>query len=390
MAAIVRALNNRWKTHIFCDCQSVVDILQEAITARRKGHDFSKKHGFLWDMVWKHFQARPPGSIQVTKVKAHENWKLIQEPQHRWQSFANNIVDQIAKDVIIKDHRLHAAWVDKMVNEHGKKVQLMDHYIDFTVQVNTTFLSQRKNGKTQQQKQSNGDDFLQHLPSTKGNHMITFEAPFSRCMSFPWGPKFLWRMYQWASCLKWCGEQQCNCNTDVSLVELCIDFSLFTGTQVPVCIVDTKAKDRYLKHRWLLKDDCCEADMMGNRTLAEQTHVFSRAVNFLQKDARTRLWKHDFVKRATSLQHLGSSQWHKGVRCRPQLTCGDEAAKLLREFFCTENGTKRSLNRVLAIKKKPIVDPVILNVTFEERLPFLKKGFQHFINNPVSGEENLM
>ena len=83
----------------------------------------------------------------------------------------------------------------------------------------------------------------------------------------------------------------------------------------------------------------------------------------LQKDTRTRLWTHDFVKRATSLQHLGSSQWHKGIRCRPQLTCGDEAAKLLREFFCTETGTKRSLNRVFAIKRKQILDPGILDVT---------------------------
>ena len=144
-----------------------------------------------------------------------------------------------------------------------------------------------------------------------------------------------------------------------------------------------------MKHKWFLKDECCEADRTGSRTLADQTHVFARAINILQKDTRTRLWTHDFVKRATSLQHLGSSQWHKGIRCRPQLTCGDEAARLLREFFCTETGTKRSLNRVFAIKRKQILDPGILDVTFEERLTFLKKGFQHFIDNPVCGEENL-
>ena len=389
VAAIVRALNSRWKAHIYCDCQAVVDILNDAIEARQKGYDFTKKHSFLWGVVWEHLQARPVGNIQVTKVKAHENWRLIQEPQHRWQSFANNVVDRVAKDVINKDHKYHADWLQKQATEHMKRVNHMDQFMDLAVLVNAAFLAQRKTGRVQQHRQANGEDYLQHLPSTKGNHAIISEASFSRCMSFPLGPKFLWRICKWASGLKWCAEQQCNCSADISLVELYIDFYLYTGTQAPVCIVDKKAKDRYLKHKWFLKDDCCEADMTGSRTLADQTHVFARAINILQKDTRTRLWTHDFVKRATSLQHLGSSQWHKGIRCRPQLTCGDEAAKLLREFFCTETGTKRSLNRVFAIKRKKILDPRILDVTFEERLTFLKKGFQNFIDNPVCGEENL-
>ena len=390
VAAIVRALNHRWKLHIYCDCKAVVDILREAIDASVNESNFCRQNDCLWDLVWKHVSARPLGAIQITKVKAHEDWKLIQDPQHRWHAFANNVVDRVAKDVILRDNKNHAEWLQRVVNDHEKRTTMMSQYIDFALQVNATFLSQRKTGKASQKKQSNGEDYLQHLPMTKGNHVRKLEVTFSQCMSFPWGPQFLWRLCKWASQLNWCGENQCTCSTDISLVELYIDFSLFTGTQVPVCIVDKSAKDRYLKHRWLLRDECVEADMVGNRTLADQTHVFSRAINFLQKIEHTKLWSHEFVARAESLQHLGSSQWHKGIKCRPQLTCGNEAAGILREFFCTEVGTKRTLNRVLAIKRKSIQDPTVLGKNFPERLPFIRKGFHHFIDNPVSGEHNLV
>lgn len=56
-------------------------------------------------------------------------------------------MDRVAKDVINKDHKSHADLLQKQATEHMKRVNHMDQFIDFAVQVNTAFLAQRKTGR---------------------------------------------------------------------------------------------------------------------------------------------------------------------------------------------------------------------------------------------------
>eukprot|EP00435_Cladocopium_sp_Y103_P007976 s1192_g2.t1 len=96
--AVIMALRDFCFVHVFTDCAAVVANSIAILSAIRAGTQptFSD-HDDLWDIVWQLLEGRPVGSLQITKVKAHQDIQSIVEPYERWLAFMNDKADRLAK-----------------------------------------------------------------------------------------------------------------------------------------------------------------------------------------------------------------------------------------------------------------------------------------------------
>ena len=116
--AVCLVLNTYFNAHIYTDCQAVCDLLNLAINGESIQQELGSQSIELWRCLHTHLNARPLGAITVTKVKAHVDHRHVSDPLLKWQTWANNCVDRIAKNVFLVQHRVLHSKVENFTIKH--------------------------------------------------------------------------------------------------------------------------------------------------------------------------------------------------------------------------------------------------------------------------------
>lgn len=180
-------------------------------------------------------------------------------------------------------------------------------------------------------------------------------------------------MIDWAAKLRWAITEDAQGNgqqTDISYVELYLDYVLATGTLVPRNIATTNPAN------WILDDITVLADGPQPRTLAEQTVIWTKSTKWIHKNRPGSLWGATDILRSNSMSLYGCSFWMRGITPRPRLVMGNNAAEKLHSFFTDANGpVDRTLGRLIELRTK--VDrrhPKHLEVPFAEHIPKIRQA----------------
>ena len=87
--AIFLALEHFWQVHINSDCAAVVKELDRMIHCFAEGATPTvKTHPDLWNPILAHLSLRRPGDVKVQKVKAHVDWKVLDNGTARREAFS--------------------------------------------------------------------------------------------------------------------------------------------------------------------------------------------------------------------------------------------------------------------------------------------------------------
>ena len=268
-------------------------------------------------------QARPPDCITIIKTKAHEDTNKIADAVLRWQAAMNNRVDLIAKDAVCNwfpvfsksetvYHKI-SKQVERFV-QHGQMIVAQAEY------------NPKKEIKVELPEHK--PDWSSRAPCPSVCDYFDVVAPDVPC---PFGDVFLQRVVERAKHLKW----PQNSNTQVSILELYIDFTIFTKTLAPVSLPPENKKYK-----------CCyklgDLDKLASVTpqsLAPQSVVWNRFIKW-SRSKGILLWESDTISKSYTLAPFGYALWAPAVRGHPVLTSGDKVY----DFFVTPTGRRRNLN----------------------------------------------
>ena len=383
LAAVAVALNRAWKCTLYSDCQAVVTLIQQLIDAINLGYNIPDVEHSIWRTIKQQMCDRPKNSVNIIKVKAHQDWKKLPEGVEKWKAYANDYADRSAKQVVTKDNKQYYKWLTQKVTEHNHNVEIHREFLTYVCEVGQVFAKlQASKNKTKCQNDSNFD--LHHACLCRNTIGVqrNIQIPRNLYLAFPWGPAFLYRVVRWAMGLRWC-KGRCSCVKDISMLELFFDFATTTGSLSPVCLTpknkrkDTKDGKRH--SCWELADLSIEADMKGQLPLAEHTKVFGRAMEFLIHNGNPLQWPVTKVPKTKSLCFIGLSTASRGFACRPTLVNHDECLGLLRNYLCTPTGMRRDLKAPLKLDKAPMEVPDEYVVPYRDRIPYLYRTYQHYL-----------
>ena len=383
LAAVALALNKSLFCHLYSDCQSVVNLMQQLIEAHNLGHPLPDVEHSIWSTITQQIESRPKDSVIVTKVKAHQNWRVLPSDDEKWKAHANTCADMHAKSVITQDNKTYYQWLSSQVDKHKEEASLQGEFLKYVCEVGKLFTQYQ--GAKNQTKCQNGTNFDLHHPclhrETAG---IERKIDIPKCLflAFPWGPSFLYRMMFWARKLKWC-KGICKCRNDISILELFLDYAFTTGSLSPVCLTPKnkrkETKDGRMHSCWEMADLSLEADMKGQLPLSEHSKVFGRAVEFLIRNGNPFQWPKETIPKTKSLGFIGLSTASRGFSCRPTLANHDKSILCLRNYLCTDKGVRRDLKSPVAIEGPPIPIPLELTVPYHERIPYLYQTYQSYL-----------
>ncbi len=383
MFALLLVLNKFYTVTIYCDCQTVCDLMQAALERNGCGTGpwmFSE----IWRCINSHIQQRPPDAIKIHKVKAHCSGATAMTKHQEWLVWGNNKVDQLAKETI---QVLHRSLYLKLLKQYQTvQTNRQDVYEVYQFWAMACLKCIKEEAILTKQKRQD-ITFSPEIPALVFSCSVSYMShsfSHSQFLAFPWGPIFLWRICWWFNQLGW-PSPQCNQGRDVSLVELYVDFMLATGTRSPRNIFTAQESRTKGYSNYILDDLSGRADVEPS-TLAKQTEVWVRALTWLQKHVQGGFFPTVFVDRSKSLAAIGCSLWYRGLALRPTLSNGTEASKTLNSYFIGPSGTFRSLSRHLDLKL-PILNlrhPQNLEVSLPNRLRFLCKAPSLFTEGDVA------
>lgn len=383
LTAVALALNTAWRCKLYCDCQAVVNLVQQLLDALRDNQSMPVVEHSIWCVIEQQIRSRPVGFVQIEKVKAHQRWRSLAEGEEKWKAYANTCVDMYAKQIVTHDNAQYYKWLKGHAETHCVEVKTHEEFLKYVCEVGKIFTNLQ--GKKDNTKCMNGSNFdLHHGCITRSIPGIETKIQFSRSqyLSFPWGPTFLFKIVFWASQLKWC-KSRCYCKKDISMLELFIDYAITTGSLSPLCLTPKakrkETKDGKMHSCWEMPDTSIEADLRGQIPLSEHTLVFGRAMEFLLNNGNPLGWPTQKIPRTKSLGFIGLSTASRGFACRPALANHDESITQLRNYLCTPKGMRRDLKSPLVLKQKPIDVPPEFIVPYKDRIPFLYQTYQSYI-----------
>ena len=384
MFALLLVLNKNYTVTIYCDCQTLCDMMQSALENNASDIGGSWMFSEIWRYIVCHIKQRPPNTICISKVQAHCSCVTSMTVHQKWLVWGNNKVDQLAKDTI---QILHCSLYRKLQKAYNV-VQVNRNDIYEIYQFWAMACLKCIKEETKQSKQQRQDNtFSPEIPALAFSTRVSFLQQYfthEQFLAFPWGPIFLWRICWWFSRLGWPTHNN-NQERDVSLVELYVDFMLTTGSRSPRNTFSAQESRKKGYSNFILDDLSDRADS-GPSTLAKQTEVWVRALSWLQKHVNGGFFPTSFINKSRSLAAIGCSLWYRGIALRPTLVNGVEPSKILNSYFIGPSGTYRSLSRHLELKLPSVKleHPQSLEVPLQERLRFLCKAASIF----TQGEEN--
>ena len=326
---ILLTLQHIYRPVIYSDCQSAVDHLYDLI----QSHTFDtppvfKDHHDIWKQIWRQICAREKGCICVIKTKAHLDPDSLLSRQAQWEAKANNCVDQIAKDAVRSWHPVFAAasnaYAEIKLNKfmHKKLLELI-------VDQNEVTEVDRTNSRPVVSCPMNFHDLV---PRPEDCRIFVVDPPICHC---PFGNDFLQRVVTWASALGW----PVNPTMQISMLELYIDFTIFTRSLTPVPTVI--ANDRRVT-KYGLRDLDVNAKVITHN-LAQQNVVWTRFHKWARSH-NVHFWDAQYISQATCLGHVGYTLRSPALSNRPLLTNRDKASHVLASLFRTGSGNHRKLD----------------------------------------------
>lgn len=332
---------------IYTDCQAIVDLITDALVLVPQGLGLFHQYQTLWGLIVRHIRVRQPGDITIRKTKAHNEQNVTTDANLKWQAQCNAKVDSHAKLAITHNHYALHSRLEKIYNRQIEMREQMKQLASYIAEASEfSCASAQKKKICANEVNWNGQILVQPRAGVAYKVNLTNDM----LLSFPWGPIYLWRIQKWASNLNWAapGAGDDRGYTDISYIELYLDFALYMKTLVPRNIATTNPAN------WILDDLELRVDCMNNRTLAQQTLVWTKSIKWIHANKPKLLWPAEDVDRSHSLNMLGCSSWLRAIRPRPKLTTGDQAARKVNDFF-TSNGTlvSRAMNRGIDLLVRP-------------------------------------
>ena len=215
------------------DCQAVCDLLALAMQGHCIKQEVGSQSFELWRCLHAHLNARPPGAITITKVKAHVSHQLVNDPTLKWITWAKNCVDCIAKDVFLVQHRGLHSKIEKLYSKAlTNRKDTFDLYCFWALAASKSMQAEIKQEK-QQRVVNKFDPSLPSLNFAPSVQPFLLNLSREQFLGFPWGSVYLWRIIQWSNQLLWPSEGHNN-SRDISFVELYIDFMLSSGSRAHV------------------------------------------------------------------------------------------------------------------------------------------------------------
>ena len=250
--AVCLALNTYFRIHLYVDCQAVCDLLALAMQGHCIKQEVGSQSFELWRCLHAHLNARPPGAITITKVKAHVSHQLVNDPTLKWITWAKNCVDCIAKDVFLVQHRGLHSKIEKLYSKAlTNRKDTFDLYCFWALAASKSMQAEIKQEK-QQRVVNKFDPSLPSLNFAPSVQPFLLNLSREQFLGFPWGSVYLWRIIQWSNQLLWPSEGHNN-SRDISFVELYIDFMLSSGSRAPRNIFSS-SRDKYGFRNFVLND----------------------------------------------------------------------------------------------------------------------------------------
>eukprot|EP00438_Fugacium_kawagutii_P034103 Skav232063 [mRNA] locus=scaffold1641:153230:157003:- [translate_table: standard] len=350
MWGVFLAMEDFFQLHIHCDCDALCDLIEHAIEVAEKGLVMKHQYQSIWQLLFQHISARPKGAIKVAKIKAHRAETTTMSEQERWMCFGNNSVDAQAKMAITSDHSRDFATLQKAAERqlrYRSQTEQLHAFIGEAAEFALTVdITAKKNARCLN-KFDEGAIPLQ-MPTNGTRTTVVF--PEKCLQTFPWGAVYLWRLQQWAATMVW--PLPGRGSSDISFLELYIDFVLYTQTRVPVNTTTVKQRQAR-KVSWTLEDLHIRMDADGSPSLYSQAITWTRSLSWLLQYV-PQLFPHaKMIPRAYSHALFGDSAWRKGIQPRPRLVSNNRAAAFLHGFFVRETGVSRSLQSPTGLPFKP-------------------------------------
>eukprot|EP00435_Cladocopium_sp_Y103_P032992 s199_g8.t1 len=374
--AVLLALNSFFHLHIYSDCQTVVDLLEDEIHGRPRRHDLSGCRK-IWHAISEHIRSDFSRRIEITKVKAHVTAMYSMDTFEKWTAWCNNAVDRTAKATVTDHNRGVFLKLEALHKKASQQRRDAREFFAFVSNASERCIKASGEWQKSRQRQVTLNIDIPELAEPTQTQSMRISVTHEQYKAFPWGPVFLWRIVQWANQLKWPVNPD-NTSTDISLLELYVDYLITTGTRALRNVFTKAQRDKYTAPCYILDDLSDRADVQAT-TLGYQSQVWSKCLSWLHKHSPGVFFPVQLTKKSVSLNKLGCSATYKGFKPRPRLVHGPEVIQKLHSFFNTESGYNRHLNRVMDVpqKAKP-VHPVELDIPFHDRSKAIREAVRIF------------
>ena len=342
--AIVMAMRDFRRIHIFTDCSSVVENLSAILSARLAGtrpkfHD----HEDLWHIVWELMSDRDHDDLMVTKVRAHQNISKVLDPIEKWKATMNDHADKLAKSCIRKHWKDEIQDILECLQLRANDVCRLHDFHEMWNQMNEEAIQISK-------KQSHGDALpkpafrlLFDEQQAVSIPCVIAETKIESCI---YTELFARRVVNYFHNLEWDFTQP-----NVSTLELYIDFALWSGTVAPALIHAGSKKTGKHNRSYQLPDQCPLADL-AQCTLRQQSRVWSKMLAWLRENWHQAPGKPQLG--CTSLAKVGYHQQHYGVPGTPRFRSGLRVLHELRSFFETSKGYRTNMDRRWNVQQAPL------------------------------------
>lgn len=131
--AVLMVLQKYHAAKIMCECSAVLKLFQKLWVMRPKnlpkGLD---KHCDLWDQILQHIHGRNNYAIEIFKVKAHQNWRSIENPKQQWIGCANECVDIALKAHVKTKYASQLAISTQILQEIKANFEALHDFQIFT------------------------------------------------------------------------------------------------------------------------------------------------------------------------------------------------------------------------------------------------------------------
>lgn len=326
--AVLLTLQNVYSPTIYCDCQAVVETMNDLLGAHsnRLVPKFCD-HWDIWMQVWEQIHKRPPNTIWVVKVKAHLNPEKIVCQTEKWKAVCNNTVDVLAKQAVTSWEPVYSTAknaydeIQHRKNMHLGLCKMLVKMGNLSVEKIKVVVPDRI-----------VPTFDELCPNPNICHISRIAEIQKKC---PFGDEFLQRVVNWASKLKWPNVATGN----ISMLELYIDYVLESKSLAPVPI--KYASDGRVT-AYALRDQNVDAKIVVH-SLAQQNVIWNRFLKWAFAN-NIALWGRHHLPPTNCLGHVGYSLRTPAVACRPILVCGMQACHTLYNIFHTDAGKIRTLN----------------------------------------------
>ena len=269
--AILLALNKVFQVQIYSDCQEVIDRLQCMARAKACHRPMPlMSHSDIWEKIWQHFLHRPVGAITFVKVRAHQSLdNLSADSFDFWTANWNNRVDCLAKEALTRGQKAIIRRAQKWHSNCEFQCKHMQHLASFVVDIaNQTFECRKKKPEPISVSSLSFDTLR---PSGTCSY-IDCHLSEEHIQGCPYTAEFARAACEWASHLGWVSPPV---EQPISLIELYVDFCLYSGLSSPIQIVDKDKRKKGHRPKYALRGDHLTADLAGWE-LSLQSNTWAR------------------------------------------------------------------------------------------------------------------